>query len=423
MSQGEISHPSAAAIALGLDSAPRRLGKRSLFALLAAAAAAAALITHALLAPPPIAFATERVRRGDLLVSVTATGTLQPRDAVEIGSELSGTIRSVEVGYNDVVRAGQVLARLDTARLAAQLLQSRAALDAARASAEQARASGIEAESQLARLESVRKLSGGRIPSQQELAAARASVARARATEQGARAAVEQAEATLAVQQTDLGKAEIRSPIDGVVLSAAARPGQTVAASLQAPVLFTLARDLGRLELDMAVDEADVGQVREGQTAHFTVDAWPSRRFEGRVTQVRFAARTAGGVVNYEAILSVDNPDLALRPGMTATAQIDVRHDADVLLVPNAALRFEPPARAVARREGPFAAWIGHGKAHELTAPGDAQQHGAHVWVRRDGRITAVPVETVASDGTWTEIAGGAIEPGTRVAIDVASGA
>jgi HlyD family secretion protein len=423
MSEAETSRRSEAAIALGLGDAPRRLGRRSLVALLGAAALCAALTAHALLAPPPIAFATERVRRGDILVSVTATGTLQPRDEVEIGSELSGTIRGVEVAYNDVVHTGQVLARLDTARLEAQLLQSRAALDAARANAEQARASEVEAESGLARLESVRTLSGGKIPAPQELTGARAGVARARATEQSARAAVEQAEATLAVQQTDLGKAEIRSPIDGVVLSAAVRPGQTVAASLQAPVLFTLARDLGRLELHMAVDEADIGQVREGQAAHFTVDAWPGRHFEGLVTQVRFAAHTTAGVVTYETILSVANPDLALRPGMTASAQIDVRHDEDVLLVPNAALRFEPPARAVERRPGLLASLSGRGKANELTRPGGAQDHGPRVWVHRDGRVTPVSVEPGPSDGTWTEIASGALEPGARVAIDVASGA
>jgi HlyD family secretion protein len=423
MNQGQISRRSQAAIALGLDEARQRLGKRPVVAGIVAAVLGAALTAHALLGPPPLSFAIQNVRRGDLQVSVTATGTLQPRDAVEIGVELSGTIRTVDVAYNDVVKAGQTLAKLDTARLDAQLLQSRAALDSAHANAEQASASRVEAESQLARLESVHQLSGGKIPSPQELTAGKAAVARARATEASARAAIEQAEATLAVQQTDLGKAEIRSPIDGVVLTAAVRPGQTVAASLQAPVLFTLARDLGRLELDLAVDEADVGQVHEGQVAHFSVDAWPGRRFEGRVTQVRYAARTSGGVVTYEAILSVDNPDLALRPGMTATAQIDVRHDADVLLVPNAALRFEPPSRAVERRDGLLASLSRRGKSHELTRPGAEQDHGPRVWVEHGGSVAPVPVEIGSSDGTWTEIAAGALEPGARVAIDVASGA
>jgi HlyD family secretion protein len=424
MNQSEIYRRSEAAIALGLDAARRRLGTRPLVAAIVAMVLGAALTAHALLAPPPLSFATQKVRRGDLQVSVTATGTLQPRDEVEIGVELSGTIRTVDVAYNDVVHAGQTLARLDTARLEAQLLQSRAALDSAHANAEQARASRVEAESQLARLESVRVLSGGKIPSPQELTSGKAAVERAHATEASAQAAVEQAEATLAVQQTDLDKADIRSPIDGVVLTAAVRPGQTVAASLQAPVLFTLARDLGRLDLDMAVDEADVGQVHEGQVAHFAVDAWPGRRFEGRVTQVRYASHTVGGVVTYEAILSVDNPDLALRPGMTATAQIDVRRDANVLLVPNAALRFEPPAHAVARRDGGLLASLGHrGKANELTRPSDEQSHGPRVWVERGGAIAAVPVETGASDGTWTEIPGDVLEPDERVAVDVASGA
>src|SRR5215813_3351913 len=216
-----------------------------------------AVATH-VAAVQRIHFATQPARVGDLVVTVTATGTLQPLEQVDIGSELSGTLRSVEVGFNARVQAGQVLAHLDDTRLAAQVLQSQAAV-------EEAHASLSEAESQLGRLQNVREISGGKIPSQQELAAGQAAVARAHGALGSAEAQVAQAQATLDVQRTDLSKAAIRSPIDGVVLSAAARPGQTVAASLQAPVLFTLARDLERLELDLSVDEADVGQVREGQ--------------------------------------------------------------------------------------------------------------------------------------------------------------
>src|SRR5258705_9174074 len=211
-------------------------------------------------------FATERARTGDLTLTVTATGTLVPLDQVDIGSELSGTLRSVDVGYNDPVRAGQVLAHLDDSRLAEQVLQSRAALDTADATVEVARANAAEAESQLARLQHVREISGGKVPSEQEFASGQAAVMRARGAFRSAEAQVSQARATLDVQQTELAKAVIRSPIDGIVLTAAARPGQTVAASLQAPGLFTLAQDLKHLELDLAVDQADIGQGHEGQT-------------------------------------------------------------------------------------------------------------------------------------------------------------
>src|SRR6267142_3868133 len=174
-------------------------------------------------------FATERARTGDLTVTVSATGTLVPIDQVDIGSELSGTLRSVEVGYNDQVRAGQVLAHLDDSRLAEQVLQSRAALDTANATVEVARANVAEAESQLARLQHVRETSGGKVPSAQEFASGQAAVMRARGAFRSAEAQVSQARATLDVQQTEVAKAVIRSPIDGIVLTAAARPGQTVA--------------------------------------------------------------------------------------------------------------------------------------------------------------------------------------------------
>jgi HlyD family secretion protein len=358
-------------------------------------------------------FATEPARVGDLVVNVTATGTLVPIDQVDIGSELSGTLRSVEVGYNDRVHAGQVLARLDDTRLAAQVLQSKAALDAAKAAVEEARASLAEAESQLGRLQHVREISGGKIPSQQELAAGQATVARARGAVGSAEAQVAQAQATLDVQQTDLSKAAIRSPIDGVVLSATARPGQTVAASLQAPLLFTLAQDLEQLELELSVDEADVGQVREGQTAQFSVDAWPGRTFPGRVRQVRYAAHTVAGVVTYEAILAVDNPDLLLRPGMTATAEIEVKRDDQVLLVPNAALRFEPEGREPAHAGG-ISALVAGKHSFDVSRGPDA---APRVWALRRGLLEPHDIEAGPSDGTWTEIAAGPVEPGTPLVV------
>jgi HlyD family secretion protein len=407
---------------LGLDLAAAEHFGRAYRPLLLALATATALGALGMLVRPLLRtsgarYATQPARRGDLVVTVTATGTLQPIDQVDVGSELSGTVRSVEVGYNDTVHAGQVIARLDTTRLEAQVLQSKASLESAQASVEQARANLAEAESQLARLEHVHQLSGGKIPSEQELVAGKATRTRAVAALASAEAAVAQAKATLEVQQTDLSRAVIRSPIDGIVLTASVRPGQTVAASLQAPLLFTLARDLRRLELDLSVDEADVGQVKAGQKATFTVDAWPGRAFSGSVEQVRYAAHTLGGVVTYETILVVDNPDLALRPGMTATAAIEVRRDGDVLLVPNAALRFAPADFAPRRPDKRLGGLLPpSGDQFELDS-GQGGSGSPRVWVGKGSALHAVPVEPVATDGSWTEIASGAIEPGTKLVV------
>jgi HlyD family secretion protein len=364
-------------------------------------------------------YTTEPARRGELSVTVTATGTLEPTNQVDIGSELSGTIRSVLVDWNDAVTAGQVLARLDTTRLEAQVLQSRAALDAARARVVQAQASQVEAEAQLARLVRVREISGGKVPSRQELDAGEAAVSRARAEVASARAAVAQAQATLETQQTDLGKAELRSPIDGVVLVRAVEPGQTVAASLQAPVLFTLAEDLTRMELVVSVDEADVGQVAAGQDATFTVDAWPDRVFPAKVEQVRFGAQALEGVVTYATVLAVDNRDGLLRPGMTATAEILVRQVADALLVPNAALRFAPPERAAEPSGGLLRAFLpgprfGRGQRDQRRAEAREQR----VFALVGGALQPIPVTTGGTDGVLTEVTGGDLEPGTELVVE-----
>jgi HlyD family secretion protein len=419
------SEPTDLALVLDLDEArPASPWSRRLAGALAGVATLAviALVAHTLLGKPHAGYAIQQARRGDLAVTATATGTLHPIDQVDIGTELSGTIRNVEVGFNDQVHVGQVLARLDTTRLEAQVLQSRAALDSAQASVEQARANLSEQESQLGRLQHVHEISGGKIPSAQELVAGQAAAARARAAEASAQAAVAQAKATLDVQQTDLSKAIIRSPIDGIVLTASVRPGQTVAASLQAPILFTLAKDLKRLELDLSVDEADIGRVKEGQSATFTVDAWPGRTFSGEVTQVRYGARTLGGVVTYETVLAVDNPDLSLRPGMTATAAIEVARVQHALLVPNAALRFIPPNPEDRRRSRPLAGLIPTKGEFDVGSGGHSTEGGgSRVWVVERGALAAVPVEVGASDGRWTEIVGGSIEEGAQLAVDASA--
>jgi HlyD family secretion protein len=369
----------------------------------------------------PVTYRTEPARRGTLTVVVSATGTLHPTNQVDVGSELSGVVRSVEVTYNQQVVKGAVLARLDTTKLEAQAAQHRAALASAQAKVTLARATVEESRLQLERLEQVHERSGGKVPAQAELDAAVASLERARAELASAQSSVTQARATLDATVVDLTKAVVRSPVNGVILKRSIEPGQTVAATLEAPVLFTVAEDLRRMELRVDVDEADVGRVKAGQPARFTVDAFPDRTFSAQVAQVRLGATTTSGVVTYTAVLAVDNDDLALFPGMTATAEVVVERDEDALLVPVAALRFTPPRPAAAQersgnliarlmpRPPPPPSKVGG----ERTAPAA----GVQVHVVRSGELVAVPVTTGSSDGQVTRITGGDLAPGTEVVV------
>ncbi|MBN2124739.1 MAG: efflux RND transporter periplasmic adaptor subunit [Deltaproteobacteria bacterium] len=366
-------------------------------------------------------YRTQQVRRGDLVVSVTATGTLEPTNQVEVGSELSGIVRSVEADYNDRVKTGQVLARLDTSKLQAQNLQYKASLASAEAKVLQARATLKEARGNLDRLKRVRELSGNKVPSQYDLDAAEAALERAAAEEAASLAAVSQARAILEANETDLAKALIRSPINGIVLTRSVEPGQTVAASLQAPVLFTLAEDLARMELHVAVDEADVGQVREGQEATFTVDAYPDRSFRAQITQVRYGSKTTDGVVTYETLLKVDNSDLSLRPGMTATAEITVNRVENALLIPNAALRFTPPGpEKPSARGGLVGALLPRPPRRDTqkVKETDLKPNQQRVWTLRAGKLAPLTVATGATDGTLTEVTGGDVAPGTALVVE-----
>lgn len=367
-----------------------------------------------------VAYRQQAVGKGDLTITVTATGTLEPTNQVDVGVEVSGTIKTVDVDYNVQVRKGQVLARLDTSKLSAQVLQSRAAREAARAREARAQADVKQAQLKLAQFRRARRSSGGRIPSQVEMDAAEAALARANADAAIARADIAKASAELEFNQTNLSKAIIRSPIDGIVLVRHVDPGQTVAASLQTPVLFTLAEDLRKMDLHVDVDEADVGRVRVGQEATFGVDAYPRRRFTARVVQLRFAPKTVAGVVTYETVLSVDNRDLALMPGMTATADIVVRHIKDVLLVPNAALRFAPPRHRPASKKnrGLLGALLPHRRrpsAADKRKKRSAGEKIRSVWVLRDGKPFSVPLKVGETDGRWTEVRAGDIALGQQV--------
>ena len=362
-------------------------------------------------------FSTQTVARGNLTLQVMANGTLQPTRAINIGSELSGTVLKVNVDVNDRVKKGQVLVVLDTAKQRDQILRAQAALAAASAKVGQAVATVRESRANLDRLEEVARLSGGKVPAKAELDSARASHERAVSDEASARAGVRDAQAALSTDQTTLSKASITAPADGVVLTRAVDPGNAVAASLQAVTLFSLAEDLSKLRLWVYVDEADVSAVTVGQEATFTVSAFVGRKFPARITRVGFGSTITDNVVTYLTYLDVDNSDLSLRPGMTATATINAKQRTDVLLVPNAALRFTPTAAVeTARKSVASSLLMGPPRAPRKSAAAGASTASARqVWVLRDGAPVAVAVTPGISDGRMTEIVAGDLQPGMAV--------
>ncbi len=375
--------------------------------------------------PQKTRYLTEKTAMSTLVVKVTATGNLEPTNQVEVGSELSGTISDVYVDDDDRVTKGQVLAVLDLSNFKNAVARSEAAVAVARANLQQTRATLAEARDKLARYREVSRLSGGKVPSKTEMEAAEAEFARAQAEVASARANIGEAEAQLRSDQTDLDKATIRSPIDGVVLERAVDPGQAVAASLQAVTLFTLAEDLSQMELEVDVDEADVGQVKAGLKASFTVDAWPNRTFEATITRVGFNASDDDGVISYPAVLQVANDDLSLRPGMTGIAEITTVTRENALLVPNAALRFSPPAETSkkATRSSLLGSLMprppGRGQKNQ---PQAASKDGRQtVWVLRDDQAIPLQVTTGTSNGRVTEILDGPLQEGMEVITETAS--
>ena len=363
-------------------------------------------------------YATEAAAVGTLVVKVSATGNLQPTNTVDVGSELSGIVDKVYVDDNDEVKKGQVLARLDLSKLSDAVAKSRASLAAAEAQVLQAQATVAEARATLARYRQVQALSGGKVPSRTEMDVAEANLKRAEANEASARASVVQARATLQSDETNLSKASIRSPIDGVVLSREVDPGQTVAASFQAPVLFKLAEDLTKMELQVDVDEADVGQVKAGQKASFGVDAWPGREYRAVITRVGYGAKQSEGVISYLTVLEVANDDLSLRPGMTGTAEITTLTRENALLVPNAALRFEPPTPDSAQPKQARSSVMGALVPRmPRQAPKAQPRTGAtpRVWVLQEGQPVPLDVTTGATNGRMTEITGGDLKAGMQV--------
>lgn len=349
-------------------------------------------------------FVTAAVTRGPLVVTVSATGTLQPENQVDVGAEISGRVDSVLVDFNDPVKKGQLIAVINTDALKAQLAQAQATLGQARATLQNNQATVAQT---LAKKNRYHNLQAAGAVAIQDVQTADADYARAVATVAQARASIQSAQAQIVTTETSLAKAQVRSPIDGVVLDRKISTGQTVASNFQTPVLFTLASNLSRMQLAVDIDEADIGAVREGQQASFVVDAFAQRRFNARLVSLHNASTTDNGVVTYRGVLSVDNRSGLLRPGLTATAEILVADIKDALLVPNGSLRFTPsPSLVKAIPPDP-------------SAP-NGQQTG-RVWVLKQNILEARDLILGRSNGRLTQILSGNLAAGEAVVTDLAS--
>ncbi len=363
-----------------------------------------------------VSYTTDPVVQGDLTVTVTATGTVQPTTQVDVSSELSGTLKAISVTYNDTVTTGQILAELDDTKLAAQLANAEAGVVAARARVQSADATLREAAEALTTGQELDKRG---VTTRNALTTVQAAHDRAIAQLDIARADLTLAEANRDLVAADLAKAVIRSPIDGVVLSRSAEVGQIVAASLEAPVLFTLAEDLSQMQLLVDIDEADIGRVAEGNAAVFTVDAHDGIEFPARIVQVRYAPETTDNVVTYKAVLAVENPEGLLRPGMTATATITVAEAKGALTVANAALRYAPPAASSGGSSGSgLLGLIMPRRSGGTARTGD----GNSIWVLRDGAPVKITVQRGETNGQRTVVTGDGLAEGDQAITEQSSG-
>lgn len=352
---------------------------------------------------------TMPVVKTDIRVTVSATGTLEGLNTVEVGSEVSGKLTQVNVDFNDPVKVGQVLAVIDPEQSRAAVDEASAQVASADASIHTAKATLLESKQKLERARG--QLSAGLI-AQQDFEALEAALLRAEAALASSNASATLARATLKSAKSRLEKTTIVSPIDGIVLSRLVEAGQTVAAGMTTPVLFKLAQDLRKMSLSVSVDEADVGRVREGQEASFSVDAFPDKTFPSRVISLRNEPTTLQNVVTYEAILAVDNAEMLLRPGMTAAATIVIETKKDVVAAPNAALRFAPSTEIQAQLRIP-------GVPKGPRKPTIAEKKGAEVWLLEGETPKQTSISTGVSDGAFTELVGQHLAVGTQVIVDV----
>jgi len=374
-------------------------------------------------------YITGRVQRGDIIQVVSATGTLQAGVTVQVGSQVSGTIAKLHTDFNSQVKKGQVIAELDQAKFKARVDEEKASLRAAQANMAKTKVTLEDTRRNLARATELRNRD---LISQSELDAAQTAFEAAAAQFEVAKAQVAQAQAALNQAAVDLGNTIIRSPVDGIVISRNVDVGQTVAASLQAPTLFTIANDLSKMEVHANVDEADIGNVWEGQEVTFTVDAYPTRRFTGKVSQVRNAPTTVQNVVTYNAVVGIDNRELLLKPGMTANVEFLVSRKGDVLRIPNVAIRFKPPSEKQdaqellrqANRSG------GGGRGSRGRAASGRPRSGdgkdgrwVRIYVLKDLQPQPVRVRLGITDGSYTEVIEGEIEGGQQIILAMSDSA
>jgi HlyD family secretion protein len=344
-------------------------------------------------------FRTEKVTKGKIVSTVTATGTVNAVTTVLVGTQVSGTIKNIYVDYNSSVKKGELIARIDPATFEAQVEQARANLVSAKANLEKSQASATDAKRTMERN---KVLLSKDLIAQSDFDTAETNYETAAAQVGVSKAQVAQSAAALKTAETNLGYTRIVSPVDGIVVSRNVDVGQTVAASFQTPTLFTIAQDLTKMQIDTNVDEADIGKVVKEQDVEFTVDAYPDITFRGKVSQVRNSPISVQNVVTYDVVVKVDNPELKLKPGMTANVSIIVDKKDDVLKVSNAALRFRPSE-------------TGSGQ-QRMRKPG-GQGNGVGVYVLADGKPKRVAITTGASDGSFTEVTGGGLREGQEVII------
>jgi HlyD family secretion protein len=417
---------------LGTDASSGRSRRRTRWLVAAAAVAVVALavLTLSWLRKngSKVEYVTVDVVRGNLTVAISATGNLAPINQVDVGSEVSGLIVSVFVDDNDKVTKGQILAQIDLSKLNDEVAKSRASLASAEAKLAQTQATVAESRANLDRLRQVLELSGGKVPAKTEIDAAEANLQRAIADEASAKGTVENTRAELSVNLTNIKKATITSPVDGVVLERKVEPGQTIQAAFSAPVLFTIAENLAQMKLDVDVDEADVGDVREGQAAAFTVDAYPNRTYHATVQRVRLGSTTTSGIVSYKAVLTFTNDDLSLRPGMTGNANITTLNRENVILVPAAAFRWSPPAATAEPSSSPSKGGLVNSllprppdrDSKKVAGAVSSTEKEQTLWVLKEGKPMALVVTVGATNGRLTEVSSQNLEPGTKVITETA---